>query len=94
MVLFPELLQAIANILGTDVVMAGWIAGAALAFSLFIAILILSSILDLGSGSAPLLIALTLGVILAVGFGWWDAWVALLIAMLLVFLIVNPFGGD
>lgn len=94
MVLFPELLQAIANFLGTDVAMAGWIAGAALAFSLFIAILILSSILDLGSGSAPLLIALTLGVILAVGFGWWDAWVALLIAMLLVFLIINPFGGD
>jgi len=94
MVLFPELLQAIANFLGTDVVMSGWIAGAALAFALFIAVLILSSVLELESASPALVIALTLGVILAVGFGWWDAWVALLIAVLLVFLIANPFGGD
>jgi hypothetical protein len=87
--LFEGMVQTFADLLGTTLEEAGWILGFAL-----VVVLIFSFIVMLNkkeTGSIGFVMA-GVGVAVAAGFQWWPAWTVIFIALLVVLVIVNPFG--
>jgi hypothetical protein len=89
--IFQALAEFLANLLTIDVGSAGFILGAILVFTIFLTILILSSVMK-NADQRPSLIAMAFGMVLSVGFQWWDPWTLVLPALVLAFLILNPWG--
>jgi hypothetical protein len=87
--LFEGMVQAFADLLAVTLEEAGWILGFVL-----VAVLVFSFLFMLSkkeTGSIGFVMA-GIGVAVAAGFGWWPPWSVIFIALIVVLVIVNPFG--
>jgi hypothetical protein len=93
---------ALANFLiaaGFDAGLAGTFAKTILAGALTMVILItLELVINSGkgathSGDSILIASLTLGIVLGTGLGWFDLWVPLFVVIMVLLILLKPFGG-
>lgn len=80
--------NALASLLGTTSEEAGFILGFALIVVLMVSILLVLDKAELNVG----LIVAGVGVAFAALVGWWPLWTVIFVALLVVLVIVNPFG--
>ena len=89
---FEDLQTAFSNVSGVDFTLAGIILGAILTVALLIALTwILGA--DRRADNTTFLISAGLGIALSTAVGWFPIWIVIFVAIILVFIIVNPFGG-
>lgn len=86
--LFEGMVQGFADLIGTSLADAGLILGLILVTTLILApmVLLRKSELELGlmMGGA--------GVAFTAGIGWWEPWTVIFIVLIVVLLIIKPFG--
>src|SRR6266487_447412 len=95
---FEQLAQALAPYVGGSVEIAGYILGAALTVTLLIAIEwaiegVGGRNARGGNTEAVFFISAGIGTLLSVLFGWFPPWTVLFIVILVVLIIVKPFGS-
>lgn len=86
---FEAVAQALANVIGTDITIAGFILGFVVVVVLVIAfgwVLgdTMSGNLWMGAGIAVIFVTLV---------GWWPLWAGIFIGLIIALVIVNPFGS-
>jgi biotin transporter BioY len=93
MTIFDDLKQSFANLIGTDVTTAGYI----LAFVLIIVVIItLEWAIDRDgkARTATFLASVGIGIVFSAMFGLIPLWVPFVMGMVLVLILVHPFGGE
>ena len=91
MTFFDDLASALASLAGLDTVTAGFILGFSLIVVLLIAIV--WALGDYAKGYG-VVIAATLGIVFVVLVGWFPLWVIIFVALIVVFVVVNPFPSS
>src|SRR2546427_11891213 len=86
-----QICQSLASVLSVDVGVAGWILGLTVVVALLITLAWLLG--DILSGTG-IFIPAAFGLVVVVGIGWWPIWAVIFIALILVFIIINPFGSS
>ena len=90
MTMFDDIANAIGQALGADKTTGGYIAGAL--FSIVL-IFILEWTLGKDREGIMFLVSVGLGIVLSAMFGWFPLWVPLTMALVIILIIVNPFGN-
>jgi len=90
MTMFDDIASAIGTALGADKTTCGLIAGAI--FTIILIVILEWTIGDEEKSGTIFLISTGLGVVLSTAFGWFDKWIAFVMAIVLVFILVNPFN--
>jgi len=89
---FQEVKTALGSLIGSNDI-AGFILFGSLTVAIFAAFMIATSKSKAQNSEAMFFIALGLGVVLSIGFEWVPLWVGLILGLILVFLIFQPFSG-
>jgi len=90
MTMFDDIANAIGQALGADKTTGGYIAGAL--FSIVL-IFILEWTLGKDREGIMFLVSVGLGIVLSAMFGWFPLWVPLVMALMIILILVNPFGN-
>ncbi len=87
--LFEAVVSALAAVLGTDIVTAGLILGLVSTIALTVSI---AWAFGENMGELSIIMGGGIGMVFSVLVGWWPVWTVIFIGLLIVFVIVNPWG--
>lgn len=90
MTIFTDLQDALANVAGIDTVSAGIILGSALTVAVLIALTWVLG--ETGKSRVAFIISGSLGIVISTMVGWYQPWVLVFIALVIVLAILRPFA--
>jgi len=89
--MFDDIANAIGQALNADKTVGGLVAGAAFTIVL---IVIMEWLIGKDREGMTFLMSIGLATLLSASFGWYPLWVPLIMALLIVLILYNPFSGS
>lgn len=89
---FEAVQESLAAITGWSLETAGFVLGMIVVFVLVVIFMIISSLVEGDFGFTSFAIGGGVGTAFVSLVGWWPLWTVIFIALLIVFVIVNPWG--
>lgn len=88
---FDTIAQALAGLIGTDQITAGFLLGLIVIAAFILGISFLLSDNGIDFGAFPLIIGAGVGITFAGLVGWWPIWTIIFLALFIVLVLVDPF---